>query len=276
MPRAKIGDVNLYYEFNGLGQAQTLVLVMGLGMDISGWLYQIPEFKKHYQVLAFDNRGVGRSDRPEGPYTTRMMADDAVGLMDCLKIEKAHILGASMGGMIAQEIAINYPHRVDKLVLACTYAQPDKFVKQTLLSGTKTITGKGTADLSGINANGINIEQIVNFMLPLILSRKFIDENKEALDRFLKEFLKYKPSVEGFLAQVTATQNHDAVNRLNQIKAPTLVITGTKDILVPPRSSDVLANGIPGARVAKIDGGTHGFNMEMAEAFNREVLNFLK
>jgi 3-oxoadipate enol-lactonase len=122
MPVAKVGDININYKVEGVGEP--LLMIMGYGSGMEGWYFQASFFAKHFRVITFDNRGVGGSDKPVGPYTTRMMAEDAFGLMDDLSVEKAHVMGASMGGMIAQELAINHPERVKKLILACTYAQP--------------------------------------------------------------------------------------------------------------------------------------------------------
>ena len=124
MPLTKLNGININYKVEG--QGEPLVMIMGFAANQSSWIPQVPFFKKYYRVITFDNRGVGKSDKPRGPYSTKMMADDTVRLMDLLGIEKAYIMGASMGGMIAQELAINYPQRVMKLVLACTYACQDE------------------------------------------------------------------------------------------------------------------------------------------------------
>ena len=123
MPFATVNGIKINYKVEGEGNP--LVMIMGFGSPRSGWSSQIPFFKKHFRVVTFDNRGAGKSDKPAGPYTTKMMADDAVKLMDALGIQKADIVGASMGGMIAQELAINYPEKAGKLVLACTYPCKD-------------------------------------------------------------------------------------------------------------------------------------------------------
>ena len=130
MPLAKLNGVSISYQVEG--QGEPLVMIMGFSGGRSGWIRQRPFFKKYYWVITFDNRGVGKSDKLLGPYSTRMMADDTLGLMDLLRIEKAHIMGVSMCGMIAQELAINYPQRVRKLVLACTYASQDEMRGDTL------------------------------------------------------------------------------------------------------------------------------------------------
>ena len=124
MPTVRVGDINIYYEDYGKGEP--LLLIAGWGTDLSCWLSQIPEFSTKYRVIAFDNRGAGRTDAPDEPYSFRMMADDAVGLLDALGIGQAHILGVSMGGCIAQEIAIEHPERTKSLILAATTAAPGR------------------------------------------------------------------------------------------------------------------------------------------------------
>ena len=123
MPMARVNGININYKVEG--QGEPLVMLMGLSAALGAWSSQVPLLKKYYRVIRLDNRGAGKSDKPAGPYTTKMMADDTVGLMDHLGIEKANFMGVSMGGMIAQEIAINYPQRVNKLILASTYACND-------------------------------------------------------------------------------------------------------------------------------------------------------
>jgi pimeloyl-ACP methyl ester carboxylesterase len=130
MPLARLNGIKLNYRVAGHGEP--LVMIMGFSAGRIGWVPQVHFFKKYYRVITFDNRGAGRSDKPPGPYSTGMMADDTVKLMDVLGIEKAHVMGLSMGGMIAQELAINYPQRVMKLVLASTYGRQDETSGDTL------------------------------------------------------------------------------------------------------------------------------------------------
>ena len=117
MSIAKVDTVELYYEQHGSGAP--LLLIMGLAADSMAWLFQVPEFSKHYRTIVFDNRGVGRSSKPAGPYTISQMADDTAGLLDVLGIARTHVVGVSMGGMIAQELALRHPRLVGGLVLAC-------------------------------------------------------------------------------------------------------------------------------------------------------------
>ena len=123
MPIAKVNGININYMV--AGQGEPLVMIAGFSADQSLWKSQLPAFKKQFQMVIFDNRGVGKSDKPQGPYSPKMMSEDTIKLMDYLNIKKAHILGHSMGGLIAQEIAINYPERVMKLILASTWAYQD-------------------------------------------------------------------------------------------------------------------------------------------------------
>src|SRR5262245_34948349 len=128
MSTVTVGDVELYYEEHGSGEP--LLLIMGLAADSMAWMFQLPAFSERYRTIVFDNRGVGRSAKPAGPYTIAGMADDAAGLLAALGVERTHVVGVSMGGMIAQELALRHPQRVRGLVLACTFPEPDEEVRR--------------------------------------------------------------------------------------------------------------------------------------------------
>jgi pimeloyl-ACP methyl ester carboxylesterase len=211
-------------------------------------------------VITFDNRGVGKSDKPTGPYSTKMMAEDTVKLMDYLGIEKAHIMGASMGGMIAQELAINYPQRVMKLVLACTYARQDR--------------------TSGDNSKQAELVQLTpdkmaNAMIHLAFNNQLYRITFGIFARIQSIFFRTSDR-QGIIGQESACLKHNTLERLPLIKSPTLVIVGTEDKIINPVSSDILASKIPNAKLVKLDGGSHSFTLEMKTVFNQEVLNFLK
>src|SRR5438093_13759231 len=131
MSVAKVGTIDLYYDEQGSGDP--LLLVMGLAADSAAWMFQVPDFARHHRTIVFDNRGVGRSAKPPGPYTIHEMADDTVGLLDALGIARAHVVGVSMGGMIAQELALRHPERVARLVLAMSFARPEPVRRDFLL-----------------------------------------------------------------------------------------------------------------------------------------------
>ena len=275
MSIAKVGSVDLYYEEHGTGDP--LLLIMGLAADSQAWMFQIPDFAKQYRVIAFDNRGVGRSSKPAGPYTIHEMADDTLGLLDALKIDKAHVVGVSMGGMIAQELVLRNPERVRALVLACTYPEPDADIERT-----RTFTVEqfgGSVDASGgihVDLKALNPMMFLQQLLPNVFNQSFIEKELPKLMQIFSGALQYGFSMEAILGQVGAVMTHKATDRLHAIKSPTLVITGDADRLVPPASSDILAREIPNAKLVKIAGGSHGFNFETPQLFNDAVLDFLK
>lgn len=283
MPLVEVNGIQIYYELHGRGD-ETIVFIMGLGMPGFMWEPQVRYFSKNYRVLIFDNRGIGRSGKPPGPYTTEMMADDTKGLMDKLGIERAHIVGISMGGMIAQWMGIKYPDRVSSLVLAVTYAKADEKVAEHVKEGAKLlgIGGEGRiADtfLSAMSIGEWNEEtflKISDFLIPLTLSKKFIDEHRSDLKDWMTKMLENPPTLNSFISQVMATQTHDTLDKLHLIKAPVLVITGTADRLVPPSCSREIANRIKGARLVELEGAPHGINIERDEEFNKIVEDFIK
>lgn len=253
VPIAKINGINLNFEIDGHGKP--LVLISGLGADLKAWIFQ-RSFRKHFQVIRLDNRGVGKSDRPTGPYTIRTMADDIIGLLDHLGIDAANILGVSMGGMIAQEIAINYSQRVSKLVLGCTFAcqrgnsgQTEEYAKVRSMSPAEARTRVVSL------ANNRPINRLIFVPLMRLIAAK----GWEA----------------GFQAQREAIRNHDTLERLHLIQSPTLVIVGTKDKVIRPSSSDVIAERIPNVRLVRIEKGSHSISAEYRKEFNKAVLRFL-
>ena len=274
MSIAKVGDVELYYEDHGRGDP--LLCIMGLAADSTAWLLQVPAFAEKYRTIVFDNRGVGRSAKPGGRYSIHQMADDAAGLLDALGIDRAHVLGVSMGGMIAQELVLRHPERVRGLILACTYPEPDAEVEQRREFTLNQLGGSITADGEvKIDLNAIDPLALFQNLLPMVFSQEFIQTDLMKLMQLFGGALQYGFSMEAILAQAEAVMTHKATERLHQIKAPTLVLTGDADRLISPANSDVIAENIPGAKLVKIKGGSHGFNVEMPEAFNREVLSFL-
>jgi pimeloyl-ACP methyl ester carboxylesterase len=258
MPLARLNGINISYQVEG--QGEPLVMIMGFTAGRIGWMPQIRFFKKYYRVITFDNRGAGKSDKPPGPYSTRMMADDTVKLMDLLGIEKAHIMGLSMGGMIAQELAINHPQRVIKLVLACTYARQDE-------------TSGDTLELAKFLQ--LTPEKKVGAMIGLAFNKPLYRFTFGLLARIQTRFKGASGRV-GIEGQTEACLKHNTLERLSSITAPTLVIVGTGDRIIKPVSSEVIAGKIPNAKLVRVEGASHYFSFEMKNVFNREVLNFLK
>jgi len=274
MSTATIGSLDLYYEEHGAGEP--LLLIMGLAADSTAWMFQIPEFAAKYRTIVFDNRGVGRSSKPAGPYTIHEMADDAAGLLDVLHVPRAHVVGVSMGGMIAQELALRHPERVHGLVLACTYPEPDADIERNRRFSVQQLGGSITEGGGvQIDLKAINPMDFLQQLLPMVFNQAFIANELPKLLQVFSGALQYGFSMEAILGQVGAVMSHKATDRLGRITAPTLVITGDADRLIPPANSDILAKGIPGAKLVEIPGGSHGFNFETPEVFNRAVLEFL-
>lgn len=252
--------VKLHYERHG-DAGEPLLLVMGLGGPLEFWEFQVPVLARHHRVAIYDNRGVGRSDKPAGPYDIATLADDAVAILDACDFARAHVVGLSMGGMIAQELAIRYSDRVGAMVLAATYARPDEDARKMGAS-------------QSLDPKTIEPKQMFKFLMSMVLTPEFIARERTWL-RATRERILVNFTVEGLVAQLAAVMAHDSVEKLQHVTAPTLVMKPAADKLVPPRSSDELAALIPGATLQTFDGASHGFNVEQADKFNRAVLDFL-
>jgi pimeloyl-ACP methyl ester carboxylesterase len=246
------------------GAGEPLVLVMGFGGDHLAWGLQIPAFAAKYRVIAFDNRGVGQSDAPDVPYSTAMMADDAVGLMDGLGIERAHLCGVSMGGMIAQEITLRHPSRVRTLQLHATLARPDAYMRSLVEGWRKVRIALGREEALRVLALWLfapcSYEQRPEFV-ELVLQNAIANPHPQPLT--------------GYLRQGDAILAHDTLDRLDRLRCPTLVSVADQDILVPPRFSHAIAQRVPGAELKTIADAGHAYMWERADVFNAMCLEFL-
>ncbi|MFZ5597524.1 MAG: alpha/beta fold hydrolase [Bacillota bacterium] len=259
MPKVMVNDINIYYEVKGEGFP--LVLIMGLAGNLDWWPRELTDrLAGHYKLVLFDNRGAGRTDAPEGEYSIPMFAGDTVGLLDRLGIEKAHIFGVSMGGMIAQEIAISYPERVEKLVLGCTFCGPQH-----------SIPAQPEIINFLINPQSAGLKDFLKILFP----EDYIKNNMDKTDEFIRLYKIAPISPEAQLRQVGAVMKFDSLSRLSQIAAPTLVITGDGDVLIPAGNSSILAENIPGARLIVLDGCGHGFMVQEPEKLYIALSDFL-
>jgi pimeloyl-ACP methyl ester carboxylesterase len=262
---AAVNGQELHYEVQGEGDP--LVLVMGIGYDSSIWkLHQAEALARHFRVVMFDNRDSGRSSRASGPYTIAEMADDVTGLLDTLAIGRAHVLGLSMGSMIAQEFALRHPDRLDRLVLCGTGAAPARsaFDPIGIWSWVKT------HDMSG---EAFAAQQFV-----WLFSSRFLRDGMAVRQTIaLLASNPHPVDANAYARQAQAYVQHDALDRLPGIAAPTLVVTGEQDLLTPPWISEEVARAIPGARfeVIRGDGASHLVMLERPEEFNRLVTTFL-
>ncbi|HZP37475.1 MAG TPA: alpha/beta fold hydrolase [Methylomirabilota bacterium] len=264
MPTVRANGVELFYEETGPRDAPPLVLIMGWGGDHTAWALQVPAFSAGHRVIALDNRGAGRSEVPPPPYTIAGMAEDVVGLLDALGIARAHVCGASMGGMIAQELVLRHPDRVRTLQLHCTTPVIDAYAR-FLLDTLLTVKARGDR------------EENVRAIMPWILCRKTMAERPDFIRFWIDRALAYPYPIgyEGLARQADAMRGHDTLARLAEIRVPTLITTGAEDILVPPASSHELHARIPGSQLVTLADAGHLHFIEQAEQFNAACLEFL-
>lgn len=260
----RVNDVRLFYQDLGDRDAPAIVLIMGWGGDHTAWAFQLQPFSKEHRVITLDNRGAGQSEQPDIPYTVSGMADDTVGLMDALGIEKAHLCGASMGGMIAQEIALRHPERALTLGLHGSLARPDGW-------GALVVESLLRARERG------NREEFARALLPWLLSRRTVNDRPDFVQLMIRRALDnpFPPSVAGLKRQAEAVAGHDTLGRLTGIRAPTLITVGAEDIWVPPSFSREIQSRIEGAEMVIIAGAGHAHFLEQPEAFNDACLTFL-
>jgi pimeloyl-ACP methyl ester carboxylesterase len=219
-------------------------------------------------VIVFDNRGTGQSGKPDTPCTIKMMADDAAGLLEAIGIEAAHVFGVSMGGMIAQELVLNHPEKVTSLILGCTTPGgrntnlPDKDALSFLFDHE--------------HRQQLSLEEQGRELLPFLFTDEFIDNNQQRIDAFVSEIYRYPTPVHGYRRHEEAIMSFNVYDRISEIKAPTLVMAGTADRLIPAENSRILASRIPDAELIIFDNMRHGFIGEIPDEVNRAVLEFLR
>jgi pimeloyl-ACP methyl ester carboxylesterase len=265
MPTARIGDIDVLYEIEGEGPP--LLAIMGLTGTLGHWRGFPQRFSDRYRVITFDNRGAGGTSAPPGPYTTAQLARDALGLLDHLAIQSAVVLGVSMGGMIAQALALEAPERVTRLVLACTSLggrnaiPPDAEVLAAFSSGSG---GSGGAQVA------------VRRLLALNFSPRFLEERAPVFEELVTYGLANRMTRTGFYGQVAAVGMHDVAARAHEIRIPTLVITGTLDRLIPAGNAALLGNAIAGSRVVTLEGAGHMFWIEAADEAEKAIRAFLE
>ena len=263
MPQLDANGIKIYYEIHGKGDP--LVLIMGLRRNAEWWYCQIPALPEHFKVIAFDNRGAGRSDKPRMDYSIRLFADDTAALMEALDIKSAHVLGISMGGYIAQELAINYPDKVRSLILGCTGCGGERAV---LMSPERM---EKFAAIEGLTP-----EEVLRKNMDIYFSDKFIQEHPEKVGEFMEVSFRYPQPPEFFERQFAACLKHDTVDRLHHISDPTSIMAGDDDPLVPSENSRILKELMPGAELHFFPGSRHCFFIEDADAFNKKVTSFFK
>lgn len=265
MPKVKIDGVNLYYEIHG--DEFPLLMIQGLSENVYWWdLPMIDELSKHFKTVIFDNRGVGRSDNLDGDLSIELMAADVLGLMDALNIAQAHILGHSLGGMIAQEMALKFPERIKKLVLCSTSCGGSKAELPSI--ETQRILGKFSAKE---HTRDLTEEGMFH-----IFTKKFMDENPKFMEKKVDDILIIPTGPATFKAQMSAWMRYNSCRKLKNISIPTLIVHGKQDILVPSSNGELLAEKIPTSEIIYFDSNAHIIHTEAPDKFLRVLLKFLK
>lgn len=263
MPIEHLNGIDLHYRVDGDGDArETVLLINGLADDLETWAGQVPALVgAGYRVVSFDNRGIGRSGKPAGPYTTELLAADAKALVDHLGLADLHLLGVSMGGMIAQRYALSCPSDLRSLTLACTYAAPGPFCTRMFAMW---------ADLAPV----LGVPFVMRDVTLWAFTLEFFRSREAELAEFETAMQFLDQPVHAYLAQLAVIQEHDATSELAALDVPTLVLAGEQDILIPTDLSRELHSAIPGAIWRATPGG-HACLWEYPDAFNAAVLEFL-
>ena len=258
MPFAENKGVKIYWEEEG--QGTPLLLIMGLGWPSYMWYRTRPLLAKHFRTITYDNRGVARSDVPAGPYPIALMASDAAAVLDAAGVESAHVYGVSMGGMITQEFALQYPKRVKSLILGCT------------LPGGPESKPAEPQVLEVLTRQGMTPEEAARAINPFIYDA---GTPQSRIDEDMKIRLEWVPTFEGYMAQLQGIMAWEAYSRIAQINASTLVIHGETDQLIPAANAPLIAKRIPGAKLVMIPHASHIFSTDQPDASHRATLEFL-
>jgi len=261
VPHADVNGQRLYYEVHGEGEP--LLCVMGLAANSLAWALQVPAFSERYKTVVFDNRDVGQSSMAEGEYEIADMAADTLVLADHLGLETFHLLGVSMGGAIAQRIALDAPERIRTLTIAVSFASGGAYARKL-------------SEVWSARVATMSREQKVDELMLLVHSEGFF-ENAGGVE-FIRNVMLSDPNpqpADAFARQLSASSRHDARDELGTLSMPVHVIGAEHDILVPVWKSREIAELIPGSKFTQIDTSPHGVQVERAEDFNRAVLDFI-
>jgi pimeloyl-ACP methyl ester carboxylesterase len=262
MPKVAVNGLQLYYEIEGDGEP--VVLIPGFAAGRWIWFKQTTDLSRNFRVIIFDPRGVSASDKPEGPQTISLLADDVAHLLETIGVASAHIVGASFGGFVAQEFALKYPSMTRKLVLCCTsFGGPNHIVPapETLMALAST--------------KGLNSEERMRANLLLAFTPEYVQTHVAEVDEIVHLRATNDVPEHIYLSQLQAAMSFNTESRLSGIKSPTLVLSGDADVIVPAQNSHNLAAAIPGAKLHIVEGGSHTFFIEQAQEFNRIISAFL-
>ena len=264
MPFVSATDgTRIHYEVTGKPGATPVLMIQGLGASKNAWNLQRIAMATRFRIISFDNRGAGRSDKPTVPFTLEQMAEDAIAVLDAAGIETAHVVGASMGGVISQIVAVKYAHRVRSLTLVCTACRNHPWRQELLQSWAKTAEEKGMIEVGKEAAQWVMSPRSFRRLVPAFT--------------WMGPLAALRPR-HSFVSQIHAILNtrEDLVDQLSTITAPTMVIVGNQDILTPRGDSEEIAERIPNAELVVISGAAHGLMMEHSSTFNKILIEFLQ
>ncbi len=254
----------MHYEVHGEGEP--LICIMGITAPGEVWEEHVKVWSQTYQCITPDNRGVGQSDKPEGEYTSAMMADDYAGLMDALGIEKANIVGCSMGSIIAQQLALRHPDKVKNVVLMCSWARCDAYAK-SVFAHIETLKEK------------VSAAEFMEYIQLLIFNKRSWDdaETLAGLVQGRQEALENEnpQPLHGLKGQAAACVNHDVYAQLGKLSAPCLVIGGEDDLFTPRWMSEEIHAALPNSTLHLYPQSGHAFHWENLADFNQRVLDFV-
>ncbi|GAB4192671.1 MAG: alpha/beta hydrolase [Coleofasciculaceae cyanobacterium] len=263
MPVIQVNGINLFYTIQGSSENDTLLLIAGFDSDSLTWAAMMRSLVEQYQVLRFDNRGIGQSSAPDSPYSLKQIADDAVALLDYLHISQVHVAGHSMGGQIAQELTLAHPEKIQSLILLSSWASRDeKFNALMELFGDLTQQLEGT------------LYQKV--LLPWLFTDAFYS-TPGAMEQLISmiENQPFPPTSHGLYHQSRAILTSDTSDRITHIHCPTLVMVGKEDLITPVKFSQQLAQSIPNAELVILEQGGHALMVESADTVANVMLDFL-
>ena len=257
MPVLQRNGYSMYYEDVGAGEP--LVFICGLSADLQVWRFQAPELSKTHRVITFDNRGAGRSDAPDEPYSIGQMADDLVALLDHLDIPSAHLIGWSMGGVIAQTLALSKSNRVRRLVLLGTFTAPDGYLRAAI------------SNWVNMRRSNMPYDHIVRHIARMVYSPALAN-NPNAYEAFIQVMLAnpYPQSEHGFLRQADALLSYEAPSNIDSLRVPATVLVGENDQLTPPYMAEQLCSTLQGSKLEVLPGAHSGF-AEHPEQWTRAI-----
>ncbi len=260
MPQIAVNGIRLYYETHG--QGEPLLLISGVGYGTWLWFKQLPALSQHYKIILFDNRGAGQSEKPDEEYSVALLAQDTYELLRALGVSQAHILGASLGGFIAQQLALDHPEMVQKLILCATSS-----------GGPHMILPKG--NVLQFMAFGAGKETF-QYGLELSFSQDYLRQHSHEIAELTRPLRRNPQPRYAYLRQLMAPIDFCSEARLSEMRCPTLVIAGEDDQVVPVENSRRLAAKLPQAQLKILSKAGHLFFVEKAEETNRTILDFLR